>query len=475
MSVSFIADMDNADECEWDDEDSRDSSFIPQPMRGGHSSGLNGEMMLLGGGPAGMAVMMNGGGRESVGSSQYEPSYNNIDSALPSDSDHGYDHHSSEEELEVINNSSYEDIIDEGDDEVTGSTCDELLLSSSPGGDHLLGHHNCEQNKRKWSQMANNRLSVESTASSSDEEVQGLLRPLSTPVEFCNSPPVDVHKPSRSQSPPPKLFLFSATNEPGGAIVSNDGVHSSSSLMMITPSSVPGALINCLSSSGGVFRGVAKSTANHTLVPSSSLNLNSAGQGFNPLANPNTTRPNDLNSMTKSPTSLVAAPVAQVPLLSSLSSCVSLSGGFANNNSSLINNHHHHQLYSSGAQGITASIPSSLSSGSGFVAITSTTKGWDRGNNPVIGNNNNNNINNGGGSNGRINGPVAPLRSSRASPSSLNLGISSGRNSSRSGRDAGVRKRHRHNHHHPRHIQRPWLDFEKMQQVSTHFFSRLLY
>lgn len=127
-------------------------------------------MMMMGGG--------GGGGRDSA-SSQFESGYN-IDSALPSDSDHAYDHHSSEEELEVINSTSYDEVDDEvnlpeGDDLLNGDT-DE---SSLPGG----GRGSSENCKRKWSQMASNRLSVEST-SSSDDEVQGLLRPLSTPVEF---------------------------------------------------------------------------------------------------------------------------------------------------------------------------------------------------------------------------------------------------------------------------------------------------
>lgn len=148
-----------------------------------------------------------GGGRDSA-SSQFESCY--IDSALPSDSDHAYDHHSSEEELEDINN-SYQEV-------------DDLQSESLLGDDEVRGPGS--ENKRKWSQVASNRLSVEST-SSSDEEVQGLLRPLSTPVEFCTSPPVDAHKPSRSQSPPPKLFLFSSPgceNAVGGRVVSSGPV-----------------------------------------------------------------------------------------------------------------------------------------------------------------------------------------------------------------------------------------------------------
>lgn len=87
------------------------------------------------------------------------------DSTLPSDSDQHLDHHSSEEELEVIN-----------------------------------GRH---PEKRKWHQA--NRLS----SRSSDDEVRDLMCN-SAPVEFRSSPPANVPKPSRSLSPPPKLFHHSA-------------------------------------------------------------------------------------------------------------------------------------------------------------------------------------------------------------------------------------------------------------------------
>ncbi|XP_057334487.1 protein disconnected-like [Microplitis mediator] len=53
------------------------------------------------------------------------------------------------------------------------------------------------------------RAGREPGSGSSDEEVQGLLddsSALSQPVQFRTSPPVDAHKPGRSQSPPPKLF-----------------------------------------------------------------------------------------------------------------------------------------------------------------------------------------------------------------------------------------------------------------------------
>ena len=58
------------------------------------------------------------------------------------------------------------------------------------------------------------------SGSSGDEEVSGLM--LSggtagssyTPVQFCTSPPLDVYKPRKSQSPPPKLFHMAAQSGP---------------------------------------------------------------------------------------------------------------------------------------------------------------------------------------------------------------------------------------------------------------------
>ncbi|XP_069686464.1 uncharacterized protein Reph isoform X2 [Periplaneta americana] len=135
-----------------------------------------------------------------------------LDSALPSDSDHNYDHHSSEEELEVINNPSNPVV--------------KCVSTAMP-------------EKRKWSQITgvSNTCHVSTTNScaaagaggscsssvpataaasaaadqssgSSDEEVQGLLAAMATPVQFRTSPPLDAHKPGRSLSPPPKLFHY---------------------------------------------------------------------------------------------------------------------------------------------------------------------------------------------------------------------------------------------------------------------------
>ena len=170
-----------------------------------------------------------------------------LDSALPSDSDHNYDHHSSEEELEVINNPS--------NCAAVGSSVKELLTCRSGSVSTVMPE------KRKWSQMtggstcslsdachlathSSGRLTIAETSfvhggsssnvalgggggggrasvaviattpaadqssGSSDEEVQGLLAAMATPVQFRTSPPLDAHKPGRSQSPPPKLFHY---------------------------------------------------------------------------------------------------------------------------------------------------------------------------------------------------------------------------------------------------------------------------
>ncbi|XP_067140270.1 uncharacterized protein [Centruroides vittatus] len=80
-----------------------------------------------------------------------------LDSALPSDSDHNCDHRSSEEELEVINSA---DVVQEKMTKMRDLVC------------------------------------------------------ISAPVEFRSSPPANVPKPSRSLSPPPKLFHSSVGNIP---------------------------------------------------------------------------------------------------------------------------------------------------------------------------------------------------------------------------------------------------------------------
>jgi len=378
------------------------------------------------------------GGRDSVSSEMFESGYN-IDSALPSDSDHAYDHHSSEEELEVINNTSYDEV---DDDVILGPEEAGSLLGDEDEPSDGLILRNSSENKRKWSQVASNRLSVEST-SSSDDEVQGLLRPLSTPVEFCTSPPVDAHKPSRSQSPPPKLFLFSSTAVPGGGgangvvgveiqeIGSAGGgrtvCSASSPVSSLSSSSGPGALMN--GSGNGVFRGLRRNDHHNNPYPIMSSSVSSTTPSYNSETHPhsfiiNNVIPNNSGSINNS---TCGGPVVlHSELLPSSTT-----------------NHHHHPNTTS-----TIIINNSLSP-------TTSTAGAH------------NNVVSSSTAAATLTAAANNLTSSSNSSSSTVSSSSSygnGRSArSSSGREI-TRRRHRH-HHNPRHIQRPWLDFEKMQQV----------
>ncbi|KAL1139646.1 hypothetical protein AAG570_006624 [Ranatra chinensis] len=94
-----------------------------------------------------------------------------LDSALPSDCDQGYDQHSSEEELEVIN-----------------FTQPKL---------------NTGQEKRKWSQVKrkkNTTSTSSSSSASSDDEVVGLVAAMAAPpLQFRTSPPRGTHRPCTEQ------------------------------------------------------------------------------------------------------------------------------------------------------------------------------------------------------------------------------------------------------------------------------------
>lgn len=153
-----------------------------------------------------------------------------LDSALPSDSDHNYDHHSSEEELEVIN--SHVNMHRHHHRKHSSSSCAQpapalcdAAATPTAGASTNNTAPPAYPEKRKWSQVVttpcetNNITTRVESSGSSDEEVQGLMAAMATPVEFRTSPPLDAHKPGhksvRSLSPPPKLFHFSPT--PAGA------------------------------------------------------------------------------------------------------------------------------------------------------------------------------------------------------------------------------------------------------------------
>lgn len=120
------------------------------------------------------------------------------------------DNHSSEEELEdIIGNSAKKKVYTSEVNPATSS------IKSGYGG---CSSTNPE--KRKWSEVNSSGDDERSTSqcifragsgSSGDEEVSGLMDGAGgtgsyTPVQFCTSPPLDVYKPRKSQSPPPKLF-----------------------------------------------------------------------------------------------------------------------------------------------------------------------------------------------------------------------------------------------------------------------------
>lgn len=142
---------------------------------------------------------------------------------LMTELDNDQDHHSSEEELE--------DIIGTGAKKVYRQQVETNSIKSGHQGvttrQGLCASTNPE--KRKWSEV--NRSSTDEegghhmgasaifragSGSSGDEEVSGLMDGAGggsyTPVQFCTSPPLDVYKPRKSQSPPPKLFHMSHMN-----------------------------------------------------------------------------------------------------------------------------------------------------------------------------------------------------------------------------------------------------------------------
>jgi len=135
------------------------------------------------------------------------------------------DNHSSEEELEDIIGTNKVYSIGSPPGTLTGpSTSIKTCTSTNP-------------EKRKWSEVNSSSSSDEAathphphgrasacvlragSGSSGDEEVSGLLEGADggtyTPVQFCTSPPLDVYKPRKSQSPPPKLFHMSMNGSSG--------------------------------------------------------------------------------------------------------------------------------------------------------------------------------------------------------------------------------------------------------------------
>jgi hypothetical protein len=474
------------------DEDSSEwgtNGFYPLPgLRGGSVHHCNDEvgpgagemMMMMGGG--------HGGGRDSV-SSQLDL----IDSALPSDSDHAYDHHSSEEELEVINSTSY----DEVDDEVNLPDGDDLLLVDGEGDEQGDCSRRAVENctKRKWSQMAANRLSVEST-SSSDDEVQGLLRPLSTPVEFRTSPPVDAHKPSRTQSPPPKLFLFSgsgpspplvssSTTAPsclsvgvaGGLCYSNGVGEEGAAALIVAPEGSAGA-------SSPISSNVVSSSilTSSVVVPPGALTMIMSGRstgvfrGIRRFAQFNQSQDNPYNTNSLSSSTSSSSSLNNAPVLAGTTKAQDndSAGTIANSTTTSTTTNVTEESGERGRRELEeeGGFGDGLGSGSRShhqtsTITTTTTTSTNNHETPT-----NTNTPNSTTISTTNNSPSFNLNTSSTTTNS-SIGafgkVTSSRNRSGSGgsgsnaRDSSSRKRHRH--HNPRHIQRPWLDFEKMQQV----------
>lgn len=168
-------------------------------------------------------------------------------------------------------------IIPESSSDVTMSTGQDVIEDPSGSGINIdSGNHSSEEEleeiitnkkpyverdcKRKWTDLSQSDTSCESDTEFEEPE----LRPLDTgasnnndrststsagssscdtpsgdedhnhnhptPVQFSTSPPVDVHKPRRSLSPPPKLFGFSGTQTETGQAIPEIRPRSSSGL-----------------------------------------------------------------------------------------------------------------------------------------------------------------------------------------------------------------------------------------------------
>lgn len=164
-----------------------------------------------------------------------------LDSALPSDCDLTYDHHSSEEELEVINSGITSCDTPKGvASSPFGNRCrsvssalpekrkwSDAMDSESPGELVSLCHRSrvrissrrqtCSSDENMYSEdnstaSARKLVSGCSSGASSDDETtpSGAFAPIapSTPVNFSRSPPLNAHKPPtiRSLSPPLKML-----------------------------------------------------------------------------------------------------------------------------------------------------------------------------------------------------------------------------------------------------------------------------
>nr|XP_018914798.1 PREDICTED: uncharacterized protein LOC109042487 [Bemisia tabaci] len=207
-----------------ENENSRDSSEFMMDEGQGEGEGAEGSL--------GSRSSCSGA---TTGAATPSPYF--LDSGLPSDCDLTYEHHSSEEELEVINSQKEEPC----PGELAALAARARALScASPSRSRSTS---ALPEKRKWSQVSRPQpeapephshtphnphprrplsrlhqapsvfLHREHSSSSSDDEA---LTACTTPVKFRTSPPVDVHKPGqRSLSPPVKLFHYGSASVTG--------------------------------------------------------------------------------------------------------------------------------------------------------------------------------------------------------------------------------------------------------------------
>ena len=118
------------------------------------------------------------------------------------------DNHSSEEELEEINTNKSHYVERDCKRKWTDTSCDSDTEFEEPE----LGLEVREERAGSGAEERSTSTSAGSFSCStpvSGDETEDQNHNQPAPVQFSTSPPVDVHKPRRSLSPPPKLFGLS--------------------------------------------------------------------------------------------------------------------------------------------------------------------------------------------------------------------------------------------------------------------------
>eukprot|EP00096_Caligus_rogercresseyi_P009319 TRINITY_DN3146_c0_g1_i2.p1 TRINITY_DN3146_c0_g1~~TRINITY_DN3146_c0_g1_i2.p1 ORF type:complete len:272 (-),score=46.57 TRINITY_DN3146_c0_g1_i2:1870-2685(-) len=157
--------------------------------------------------------------RVSQGSSSL-PCVTTSGSSPPPPCDNNEDQYSSEEELKEIISENKKSALHRSPEDLVGEANSCLSSSSSSANSGAAAE------KRKWCEMEASDDSESETqspafvirpVSSGSSEDDKYTLGVTTPVQFRTSPPLDVHRPRQSQSPPPKFFhLSSATSDESG-------------------------------------------------------------------------------------------------------------------------------------------------------------------------------------------------------------------------------------------------------------------